>query len=357
MCFINLTSDFLVGDLPVPFEPGRAVLEILGDVEVDDEVVAGVEQLVEQGYAIAVDDDLAVDLQSRLWELASYVKIDVLNRVSGELDAVVAPFRRGQGLQLVAERVETDQHLEMVEALGFDLLQGHALGRPQVLSIQSLSPSRLRRLELVAALNSDDVDLDRVISIVTSDAGLSFRVLRATNSAAIGLPRKISSVRDAVVMLGPVRIMQWVALMVISDIAESATDDQLAMTMARARLCQTVAERLDLSGDAAFTVGLIAGIADLMSEPVSELVERLPLSEEVIEALVPGTNRLGQVLSMVRAYEATDVNALRNSLVSPAELAKAYLAAVGWSTRTVDGVLGNNSRRRLPPRAALARPS
>ena len=232
---------------------------------------------------------------------------------------------------------------------------GHALGRPQVLSIQALSPSRMRRLELLGALNAENVDLETVVGIVTGDPGLSFRVLRATNSASTGLPRKISSVRDAVVMLGLARIRQWVALMLVSDIAESATDDQLATTMARARLCQTVADRLDLPGDAAFTVGLLAGIAELISEPVVELVQHLPLTGEVTDALVRGAGRLGQVLSMVRAYESTDVNALHGALVSSADLAKAYLAAVGWSVRTVDGVLGGNSPRRVPPGVTMRR--
>ena len=44
-CFVNLTRDFLVGDLPVPFDPGLAVLEVLETVEVDDEVVVGVAAL------------------------------------------------------------------------------------------------------------------------------------------------------------------------------------------------------------------------------------------------------------------------------------------------------------------------
>lgn len=357
LCFINITRDFLVGELPLPFEPGQAVLEILGDVEVDDAVIAGVERLSDLGYPVAVDDDVAVDLRSRLWELAAFVKVDVWGRVSRELEEIVAPFRRGPGPRLIAERVETDEQLAMAEALGFDLMQGHALGRPQIMSIQSLSPSRMRRLELLGALNAEDIDMETVVSIVTQDPGLSFRVLRATNSAASGLNRKISSVRDAVVLLGMVKIRQWVALMLLSDIAESATDEQLAMTMARARLCQTVAERLDVSTDSAFTVGLLAGIADLVAEPVSELVERLPLAEEVVEALVHGAGRLGQVLAMVRAYEASDENALSNAAVSSADLAKAYLAAVGWSVRTVDGVLGagSNVRRRLPPAADLAR--
>jgi EAL and modified HD-GYP domain-containing signal transduction protein len=341
LCFINLTRDFLVGELPLPFDPDHAILEILETVEIDDDVVDGVSRLVEQGYEIALDDFVFGLGHDRLLGLASYVKLDMLIREPEELAEVVQLCRRYPRLKIVAERVETDAHIELAHTLGFDLLQGYAVGRPQLLSLVALSPSRLRRLDLLAALTGDDADLGKVVSIVTSDPALSFRVLRATNSAAAGLLRKVASVRDAVVLLGTARIRQWVALMLVSDIAEAATDEQLASTMTRARLCQTVAERLDLSGEAAFTVGLLAGVADLVAEPVTELIARLPLALEVVEALAEGRGPLGQVLSIVRAYEITDMGVLADAPVSPAELAKAYLGAIGWSMRTVEGALGS----------------
>lgn len=339
-CFINLTRDFLVGDLPLPFDPDHAILEILETVEIDDAVLAGTARLVQQGYEIALDDFVFGLGHERLLGLASYVKLDLLIREPDELLEVVERCRRYPGIKLVAERVETEEHILLAQRVGFDLLQGYAVGRPQVLTAVALSPSRLRRLELLGAVTAEDADIAKVSSIVQSDPALSYRVLRATNSAASGLPRKVASVRDAVVLLGSAKIRQWAALMLVSDVAESATEDQLSTTMARARLCQTVAERLGLHGDAAFTVGLLAGVAELISEPVAELVNRLPLTVEVADALVDGHGRLGQVLSIVRAYEVADEHALANAPVSSAELAKAYLAAVGWSMRTIEGALG-----------------
>ncbi|UWZ60127.1 HDOD domain-containing protein [Dactylosporangium aurantiacum] len=339
-CFINLTRDFLVGDLPLPFDPDHAILEILETVEIDDAVLAGTARLVQQGYEIALDDFVFGLGHERLLGLAAYVKLDLLIREPDELMEVVERCRRYPGIKLVAERVETEEHILLAKQVGFDLLQGYAVGRPQVLTAVALSPSRLRRLELLGAVTAEDADIAKVSSIVQSDPALSYRVLRATNSAASGLPRKVASVRDAVVLLGSAKIRQWAALMLVSDVAESATEDQLSTTMARARLCQTVAERLGLQGDAAFTVGLLAGVAELISEPVAELVNRLPLTVEVADALVDGHGRLGQVLSIVRAYEVADEQALATSPVSSVELAKAYLAAVGWSMRTIEGALG-----------------
>ena len=173
-----------------------------------------------------------------------------------------------------------------------------------------------------------------MVSIVTGDPALSFRVLRATNSAAVGLPRQVSSVHDAVMLLGTVKIRQWVSLMLVSDIA-GASDEQLATTMATARLCQTVAERLGAPTDSAFTAGLLAGVADLLGLPVAVLVGGLPLTDEVAGALLDGTGPLGEVLAVVRAYEQDEPGPAR---VDGAELAQQYLAALGWSTRTCAAV-------------------
>lgn len=353
-CFINLTREFLVGDLPLPFAPEHVVLEVLETVAIDDEVVAGVARLVEQGFRIALDDFVWGQGHERLLNLASYVKIDLLDVDPQTVVSTALAVRRHANVTLVAERIETLEQLELAHKFGFDLFQGHTFGRPQTVSAATLNPSRLRRLELFGALTAVDIDINHAVEIVTTDPALSYRVLQATNSASTGLPRRVASVREAIMMLGLERIRQWVALMLVSDISE-ASDEQLTIMMSRAKLCQTVAERLDLPPDVAFTVGLLAGVAELIDEPVSTLVTRLPVTEEIVEALVDGRGRFGQVLSMVRAYERADMAVLGGAPVSSADLARAYLAAVGWSQKTVGGVMGGGASRRLPPAWAVKR--
>jgi c-di-GMP-related signal transduction protein len=355
-CFINLTREFIVGELALPFEPGRVVLEILETVEMDDEAIAGVARLVEQGYPIALDDFVFGLGHERLLDIASYVKIDVLDYDVERITAVVAACRQYPGIRLVAEKVETAEHTELAHELGFELLQGYALSRTQVVSIATLAPSRLHRLELLGALTGPETDLERIVSIVTSDPALTFRVLRATNAASGGVTRRVSSVHQAVVMLGGRRIREWVTLMLVSDIAE-ASDEHLSMAMARARLCQTIASRLGASADSAFIAGLLSGVSDVLGVPAADLVSTLPVGADVITALVDGTGPLGEVLSMVQAYEEADTAALNNPKVSPAELAKAYLSAVGWSVRTVQGVLGPSTSSPTPPADSVPTPA
>jgi EAL and modified HD-GYP domain-containing signal transduction protein len=336
-CFVNLTREFLVGDLPVPFDYGQTVLEILESVTVDEEVHAGIRDLVERGYAVALDDFALTPTTVRLLPFATYVKLDMIDNDAATLQEIVRKVREYPNISLIAKRLETEERLGLAFELGFEFFQGQILGRPHVISGRGLAPSGIRRLELLTALTADEIDLRRVVALVTTDPALSFRLLRATNSAASGLHHKIGSIRDAVVLLGLHRVREWVALMVVSDACD-ATEDQLATILIRARLCQTVAEHMNLRPEAGFTVGLLSGVSDLIGQPIAELAHHLPLTADVAAALIRGEGQLGEVLVTVRAYEQVDLGALGRAPVDSGELAQAYLAALGWSTRTFAAV-------------------
>lgn len=327
-CFINVTREFLVGELPIPFDSNHAVLEIIETVEVDDALVAGVEELAGRGFTIALDD-YTPGPHDRLLPLTTYVKVDLSDADPATVADIVRRCRAEHPhVQLVAERLETEDELQEAFELGFDLFQGHVLGRPHVVSTVGLSPARLSRLRLISVLAAAEVDFDEVVALISCDPALTYRLLQATNSAASGLTARVSSVREAAVLLGLPTIRQWVTLMLLSDLAEGSPD-QLAAIMTRARLCQTVAQHLGLSDEAAFSIGLLSGVAELIGQSPAQLADQLPLSDEVSEALTEGASRLGHVLTVVRDYEQGNPAGLADVL-DPRAAAQAYLTAMTW---------------------------
>jgi c-di-GMP-related signal transduction protein len=324
LCFINLTREFLTGALALPFGPEQVVLEVLETVQVDDEVVAGIEALTAAGYRIALDDFVWGSGHEALFALASYVKLDLLDGDLDRLDEIVAACRQHPQIQLVAERLETADQLAIADKYAMELRQGYVLSRPQVLTMASLSPSRLRRLELVAALSAEEPDLQRIVSIIASDPPLSLRVLRASNSVAAGHANRVSSVRQAVVLVGLPSIRQWALLMVLDDVG-GATEDHMVEVLTRARLCENIATWFGAPADTAFMAGVISGVGDLLSVPPAAMVDQFPLAPAIGAALTEGTGRLGRVLRAVDAYERGEFGTL--------DLAGQYMDAVCWSTR------------------------
>lgn len=132
LVFVNFTRSFLVGDLPLPEEPERLVVEVVESVRTDDEVIAGLVRLRDRGFRIAIDDFVGLTHQVAMLPWADYVKIDRrdLYQRGPELVDLAASY----GARLIAERIETSAELEWCTELGFDLFQGFYLEHPQVLN-------------------------------------------------------------------------------------------------------------------------------------------------------------------------------------------------------------------------------
>jgi EAL and modified HD-GYP domain-containing signal transduction protein len=146
--FINLTSAFLKGTLPLPFSPDAAVLEVLESLNVDHEEIAGAERLVAAGYRLALDDFVWSPKVEPLLALADIVKIDVL-ALSWDQVMTTLDLCRPHKVQFLAEKVETRQMLSRCIDAGFELFQGYHLGRPETITTQTLSPDQISAFALL----------------------------------------------------------------------------------------------------------------------------------------------------------------------------------------------------------------
>ncbi|GAA2673481.1 EAL and HDOD domain-containing protein [Actinoplanes palleronii] len=338
LCFINMTREFLVGDLALPFGPEQVVLEVLESITIDDKVLAGVTALAEAGYRIALDDFVWGLGHDKLFGIASYVKLDMLDGDLSQLEHTVEVCRRYPQIQLVAERLETDEQLALADRYRCELRQGYALSRPHILTTSTLSATKLHRLELLALMYAAEADMDRVCELICTDPALAMRVLRASNSAAAGLPHRLSSVPQAVVLLGIARIRQWAALMIATEVT-GASEDQLAQALVRGRFCHRLAAAFAVVPETAFLFGLLSGVADLLGIPRSDLAEQMSLADEVAAALHGDVESpLNRLLHAVQAYENGDIAALADAPIPLNDLGPTYLHLLRWSNQLLSAV-------------------
>jgi len=123
--------------------------------------------------------------------------------------------------------------------------------------------------ELIQQLNDPDADYNEIARKVGEDQTLSLRVLRLVNSAHFGLARKVSSIEDAVVMMGMERLK---TLVIASGMASSVTKvegldiQQFWQESFRiAVVAQFLADRTDqVDSGIAFTAGLTHNIGRLL---------------------------------------------------------------------------------------------
>jgi c-di-GMP-related signal transduction protein len=321
--FVNVGRGML-HDPVLELAPARAtVLEVLEDVEVDDETLGRVQALRSLGYDIALDDFMAGSSAERLLHLARFVKIDVLATPSEQYEPLVARLHAG-GAVVVAEKIEDGAMFDRCVEAGFDLFQGYWFARPAEQIALDLSPHRVVCLQLIALLAQEEPDLRQVESLVTADAALVVRTLRMANSAAVGAGREISSVRQAVVMVGPKALAGWVALMLM---AHEPGENPLtaAEVLVRARACEIVASgRPGLATGVAFLAGLASSLVDLGGVRADELLDAIGASDEIRRAVLTRTGPVGSIVTNVFAHvggqdEDADIS-----------VQLAHLAALAW---------------------------
>lgn len=320
--FINLTRSFFIDHPPIPFERERVVLEILEDVAVDRAMVEAVSALRRDGYRLALDDyefGRAAQWEPLLPHV-EVVKVEVPGIRWERLEQDLEPLRR-HPVRLLAEKVETREQYRRLEELGFELFQGYYFSHPQVVSGRRLSENRQIMLQLLARLNDPAVTVDDLEQLIAHDPGLSFKILRCLNSAAIGLPRTIDSIGQAVVYLGLERLRAWASLAVLSGIEEKP-EELFITALVRAHLCARLA-----GGETAFTAGLLSVLDRLMDLPMARVIGQLPLSTPLQQALLHHHGPVGQALACASAIEEQRWDEIRFPGMTTEELQDAYLTS------------------------------
>lgn len=325
--FINLTRTFFAKLQPLPLDKKRLVLEILETVEPEPEVITGVQALHAYGYVIALDDYDFSPHWEPLLPYSSIVKIDILEMdIESLVDEIAALKKRG--LTLLAEKVETHQQYRLAFRLGFDLFQGYFFAKPQIMSTTRLQSNQVLLLKLIARINDPKCDINELAELVHQDPKLSFKILRFINSAAIGLNRKVNSIKDAVIFIGLNRMRIWATLFVMAGMDVKAREI-ITTGLVRAQLCQSLTRELK-SGepDSGYSVGLLSILDGLLNQPMKELVKDLPFPNEMTDALVYRSGPYGANLNLAMSLELGHVSDPLPPLLPLSRLNAMYIEAM-----------------------------
>lgn len=329
--FVNVDSGFLHSEFVSLLPPDKVVLELLEDIDVGPEVVQRCADLRAQGYRLALDDfDGARGDLGEVLALADIVKVDLTLVKPGDLAALVAGLRHA-GRLLLAEKVETLEQFKHCHDLGFDLFQGYHFARPQMFSGRRASTAKLALLQLLS-LAMGDAETAALETEFKRHPHLSFNLMRMVNSAASGLRNQISSVPQAIVMLGRRRLQAWLQLLVYTAGDSKASTPLLQMASGRGRLLELLAQR-ERPGDReyhdwSFMAGILSLMDVLLALQMPQIVAQLNLADAVRHALLARGGGIGRLLMLAERLEAGDQPGVDHLLADVASVSRSDLVGV-----------------------------
>lgn len=340
--FFNIDKSVLMSDF-VQFLPrGKVVLEILETVKVTEEVVARVTELRNAGYTFALDDVIGEsDDVRQLLPLVDIIKVDIADMHPATLAQLSARFRLARK-KLLAEKVENIEEYQRCLNLGFDYFQGYYFAKPAVLSGRKLSPSQLALVQLMAQLNSDAENTE-IEHTIKRDASLGITLLRMANSPALGTGHRITSLGQALMVLGRRQLQRWLQILLYAEPTKSTgtLSPLLVLATTRGKLLELMADKLAPGNrnmaDIAFTVGIMSLMDALFASSMEKILEQIPVDDAVSEALLNRTGIYGEMLKLAEYMENIDhsatllMPALTSLALSNEELFDMQLTAYAWS--------------------------
>ena len=175
-------------------------------------------------------------------------------------------------------------------------------------SIEPHQPSLLRLIEAVDA----DASMEVIEQRLTREPLLVYRFLRFANSAAFTLRNPIDSLRHALMILGLGTFRNWL----MEQLTTACTDPNLQPVrhgmVVRAQLMEQLLDAGDedaLRREIVLT-GLLSQIDLLVDEPLNLAMQRLPVAERVLSAVVSNRGPYAPFLQLAAALEYPGMRAV-----------------------------------------------
>ncbi len=338
--FINFTANLLIKQIPLLLSKENIVVEILEDVEPEEDLLQACREMSNKGFLLALDDFVYMPKLRPLVDLADIIKFDFRISTIEEIQSYIEQLPHPKP-RLLAEKIETKEEFEIALDMGFEYFQGYFFCKPEIIKGKKIETSQLAQLEIMAAINGDDLDFAKITDLVLHDVGISYKLLRYINSPFYAKPQKISSIKHALVYMGAPELRRFMSLMTISNLAAGKPDELISIACIRGKFCELLGE---ISGKKVnvselFTVGMFSLLDTILGQPMPDILDKIPLSPNLVTALVEKKGLLAAFLIMVVAYEQGRwpiVKTLAGKLkVDEDKVPALYLEACQWSNSVV----------------------
>lgn len=332
--FVNFTGNLIKRGVPKMISSEILVIEILESVFVDDELIEKCKELKELGYTIALDDFVYNPEKETLFQLADIIKLDF--RTPKEQIERTALHCIAAKKTMLAEKVETQFEMEYAKRLGCSYMQGYFFAKPLIMTQRANTPMARTFLQLLGLVYSVNPSIEDIATVISTDAVLTIRLLRLINIMCSDTGNKISTIHQALVMLGFEKLKEWIYLVGLQRLQRETPDELIKLALFRAKFC----ERLSKMVPAAYIhtkelylmglMSIVVGTTDEMN--VDRVLDELPVSDNIRKGLLQEGGLFSDIFGLVLAYEQAEWDLVDDFtikyMIDDKQLASEYVGCV-----------------------------
>ena len=343
--YINFTLETLAKGYATTMGNDEIVVEILETVQPGKRLLALTKELKEQGYTLALDDYQHQNVWRHFYPYIDIIKIDYLQTSVEQIEEVIAAVKPFPHIKLLAEKVETYEQYQQAMDLGFSLFQGFFFSKPEMVQSKALPPSELTLAELLYETSTTELDLAKITAVFERDVNLSYKLLRYSNSAMFKRRTEIATIKQALVVLGAKEIKKFLSLLFAAQLSSDKPAELMRLSLTRARFAEVLAEQHpdQIDSGRAFLAAMMSLLDAILDQNMSEVVERLPLAQDIKEALRDGKGELGDYLALVAQYEHAQWQEANETIekmkLDGKRVPDAYHEAILWAQEQMKAIM------------------
>jgi len=344
--FVNSTRETLLSGWGSCLPMGT-VVEVLETVEVDHAVIDACIDLKAQGYKLALDDFEPGRGSDLLVEHADYIKLDFracdtqrVREIQRQLD-VMRKGSCGAKVALVAEKVETAQEFTRAVKDGFQYFQGYFFARPTIVRSREIPANQMLYFRLLSAVSRTPTNLTELEGLISAETSLCYRVLRMVNSAGMGMRTEVTSVRQALVVLGEDQLRKLVTVAMATNFGKKmhVSRELILLSLQRARFCELIAPAAHESEGEQYLIGMVSAVGAILRTSMEQLLELLPLRGEAAGTLMGKESSVSLPYQLLQAYERADWDACRTFKeklhLTELQVSSMYVSSLQWAAEEI----------------------
>ncbi len=336
--FIRVSPEILEGEFLDTLPPEHTVFQIAGITSVTKYLISSCDDLRDKGYEIAVCVGKDYEKALPLFDSVDYIKVNISEfEEDKDLKNSADTLKEFVNAKLIAYKVENEKDFLLTKELGFDLFQGHFFEKPVFYKGEFPQSSKIALINLLR-MSIKEEDFSKIEEFLKANPDLSYNLLRYVNSPFFYLRQKISSIKQALSILGYRNLQKWIILQIfaLSGI-EVKHNPILERAIIRGKMMEVLTKKITKDFDMldkSYLVGMLSLIGIAVGKNPEEVLEEINVSDDIKEAVLNYKGSLGKILQGIVNLERENIKEAKKIMeelgLSLEDLLKAEIDAIAY---------------------------
>ena len=307
--FIVFSDEMLRARLPLAFSPDFLTVGVCKEQFDNPEIMEICRDLKERGFMIALKNYEYSRAYDDIFRFADIVEIGFGKTVKA-IEETAYVCRYSNKLMLAAD-IESRDKFDYAKRLGCTFMEGLFFTKPAVDLENGIKPLPASISGAISIMSKPNVEIRDIVNVISMDSAVCQRLLRLINSVYFGFTTKISSINQAIVVLGTDYVREWIYLMAVQNIMNDESPESTKTSLLMAKFCRRIAlliPEAKNNAESYYLMGLLSMVVFCGEKLLSEALEEFPITNDIKKGLLRRGGIYSDVFQMALDYIMGDWN-------------------------------------------------